>query len=113
MDTKYYYRLYIKKDDRVNNNWDKQWYIWYFLRPLVSMIAGRVSWLFLKAGVLVLDAQQTADSNYYGYFALSFIAGYNVDNFLRKIEEVVKSIRGIEKTRGNREEKVEKEIIHQ
>nr|WJR86142.1 hypothetical protein [Enterobacter hormaechei subsp. steigerwaltii] len=35
-----------------------------------------------------------------GFFALAFIAGFNVDKFVAKIEEVAKAVWGIEKTRS-------------
>ncbi|ATZ30282.1 hypothetical protein EC2864350_4874 [Escherichia coli 2864350] len=36
-----------------------------------------------------------------GFFALAFIAGFNVDKFVAKIEEVAKAVWGIEKTRSS------------
>jgi hypothetical protein len=35
----------------------------------------------------------------FGYLAVAFIAGYNVDNFLKKIESIAKSSWGIGKSR--------------
>jgi hypothetical protein len=35
--------------------------------------------------------------------AIAFIAGYNVDNFMKKLEEVASSIWGIKKSRASQE----------
>ncbi|MCB0696664.1 MAG: hypothetical protein KDC07_04835, partial [Chitinophagaceae bacterium] len=51
-------------------NWDKAWYPWYFIRPVVSIITGGISFVFLKAGLLVLEAQKdTAETNHWGFYA--------------------------------------------
>ena len=76
------------------------WHVWYFIRPLTSTIAGAISYLFLKAGLLVLESSSNAGSSEMGFFALAFIAGFNVDKFVAKIEEVAKAVWGIEKTRS-------------
>lgn len=83
----------------VYKDWTEDWYVWYFLRPLTSAIAGGVSFIFMKAGLLVLDAASDPQSLPYGYLALAFVAGYNVDNFLRKLESVAKTLWGIKETR--------------
>ncbi len=85
----------------VHNNWNKDWHAWYFLRPLASLISGGVSYLFLKAGLLVLDSSRTTDSSEIGFFALAFVAGLNVDKFVAKIESVAQAIWGIEKSRSS------------
>ncbi|NQT62977.1 MAG: hypothetical protein HQ556_08485 [Candidatus Marinimicrobia bacterium] len=82
----------------VRNDWDPQWYVWYYIRPLTSSISGFVSYIFLKAGLLVLDAKQVDVDIMYGYLAFAFIAGYNVDNFMKKIEEIARTLWGINKT---------------
>ena len=41
----------------VRKCWDEQWHPWYYIRPVVSLISGGVSWLFLSAGLLILDAE--------------------------------------------------------
>ncbi len=90
--------IYLNKS--VHKRWDKDWYVWYYLRPLTSLISGFVSSIFLKAGLLTLDASE--GSTTFGYLAIAFIAGYNVDNFLKKIEDVAKTVWGIDKSRvGN------------
>lgn len=94
--------VYLNKS--VHKRWDKDWHVWYYLRPLTSLISGLISSIFLKAGLLVLDAVEGEMS--FGYLAVAFIAGYNVDNFLKKIEDVAKTIWGIDKSRvGGDDEK--------
>lgn len=88
----------------VKGNWDKNWEVWYYLRPLTSGISGFISLVFLKAGLLVLEADQNPDAIAYGYLAIAFIAGYNVDNFMKKIEAVAQTIWGIQKSNASEEE---------
>ena len=84
----------------VRKKWDKEWQPWYYIRPFVSLISGGVSWLFLKAGLLVLDASNASESSSLGFLALSFIAGYNVDKFMSKLEQLSEAAWGIEKSRS-------------
>jgi hypothetical protein len=62
-----------------------------------------VSWLFLKAGLIVLESSQNPNSSNLGLYALAFIAGLNVDRFLGKLEEIAQSIWGIEKSRASKD----------
>ncbi len=87
----------------VKGEWSKQWEVWYFLRPIVSLLSGGVSYIFLKAGLLVLEAQEIDGSSNYGFLALAFIAGLNVDNFIRKIESIAESAWGIGKSRASKD----------
>ena len=84
----------------VRKQWDSEWHPWYYIRPFVSLISGGVSWLFLKAGLLVLDASNAAESSNLGFLALAFIAGYNVDKFMSKLEQLSEAAWGIEKSRS-------------
>lgn len=84
----------------VHDRWTKSWEIWYYLRPITSFICGIVAYIFLKAGLVVLDASQNTDAGNFGYYAFAFFAGLNVDKFVAKIEEIGKSLFGIEKTRN-------------
>jgi hypothetical protein len=88
--------IYLNKC--VHKRWDTDWHTWYFLRPITSTISGGVSYLFLKAGLLILDSKAGSDSSEIGFFALAFIAGLNVDKFFAKIEDVAKTLWGIEKS---------------
>jgi len=46
----------------------------------------------------------SAESSYnYGVYALSFVAGLNVDNFIKKVESTFKEIAGIRKSRISEE----------
>lgn len=85
----------------VRDDWNPKWSPWYFIRPIVSMLSGGISWLFLRAGILVLDADTSQEPNNIGFLALAFIAGYNVDKFMEKIEQLSKAAWGIEKSRAS------------
>jgi len=83
----------------VHRHWDKRWEVWYYLRPLASAVTGLVAYIFLKASVIVLEGSQGANTGLYGYMVFSFIAGYNVDRFLKKMEEVAQSKFGVRPSR--------------
>jgi uncharacterized YccA/Bax inhibitor family protein len=85
----------------VKKQWSNEWLPWYIIRPIVSLICGGVSFLFLKAGLLVLEAKKGTDASNFGFFALAFIAGMNVDKFISKIEDLAQATWGIEKSRSN------------
>jgi hypothetical protein len=84
----------------VRQSWDENWEVWYYIRPLTSAISGLAAFIFLKAGLLVLEASEGLNSGDYGYLAFAFIAGLNVDKFIVKIEEIAKATFGIEKSRS-------------
>jgi len=86
----------------VFNRWSENWRPWYFIRPIVSFIYGVVSFLFLKAGLIVLEAKQTASPTNLAFYALAFIAGLNVDKFIEKIEDIAQVTWGIKKSRTAR-----------
>lgn len=85
----------------VHDNWDSAWTVWYYLRPIVSLVCGAVSYVFLKAGLIFLDASQEVDQGTFGYLAFSFLAGLNVDKFVKKLEDVGKAVFGIEPSRSS------------
>lgn len=87
----------------VKKQWDKIWYPWYITRPVVSLITGGISFVFLKAGLLVLEARSENESSFLGFYALAFIAGLNVDKFISKIEDLAQATWGIEKSRASKE----------
>ncbi len=84
----------------VEKNWGSDWYTWYFVRPIVSVVCGGISYLFLKAGLLILESHQQEGATEIGFYALAFIAGLNVDKFIAKIEDVAQAVWGIEKSRS-------------
>ena len=88
----------------VHNRWSEVWLPWYFIRPLVSVICGAVSFLFLKAGLLVLEARQSDSPSNLAFYALAFIAGLNVDKFLEKLEDIAQVTWGINKSRTARKD---------
>lgn len=79
--------------------WSSDWYPWYIIRPIVSAGSGAVAYLFLKAGLLILESGTHPDASKLGFYAISFVAGLNVDKFMKKIEDVAQSVWGIEKSR--------------
>ena len=89
----------------VRKAWDDSWQPWYYIRPLVSHLCGAISFVFLKAGLLLLEAEPKAQTTDLGFLALAFIAGLNVDKFITKIEDVAQATWGIEKSRTAKEGK--------
>ncbi len=59
-----------------------EWVVWFIIRPIASAICGGVSYLFLKAGLLVLQAKKEPDSSDLGFLAFALIAGLNGNMFL-------------------------------
>ncbi len=94
--------IYVNKC--VKKKWDVEWETWYYLRPIASSLSGFAAYIFLKAGLLILEAFQEANSGNYGFLAVAFIAGLNVDKFVQKIEDIAKSTFGIDKSRSSTEE---------
>ncbi|CAH2900334.1 MAG: hypothetical protein PCALPYG88_4266 [uncultured Paraburkholderia sp.] len=84
----------------VRKSWSTDWHCWYFLRPITSIVCGGVSFLFLKAGLLVLESGTKNNASEIGFYALAFIAGLNVDKFVGKIEDVAQAVWGIDKSRS-------------
>lgn len=105
----------IYKNRCVNKCWDPNWEVWYYIRPITSLISGFVSSIFMKAGLLVLDSGSKEEPAIYGYLVIAFIAGYNVDNFLKKLEDIATSIWGINKTgtaSNQKEENTNKDTLN-
>lgn len=94
----------------VRNQWDTHWHVWYVLRPVVSGASGAVSFLFLKAGLLVLESGTKPDASELGFYALAFVAGFNVDKFIKKLEDLSEAIWGIEKSRAGQTKPEEQSI---
>ena len=82
--------------------WDNRWIVWHIIRPFLSFICGIISLLFVKAGLLIFEGSGNESQSYYGVYALAFIAGLNVGNFINKIESIFKELAGIEQTRASR-----------
>ena len=85
----------------VRKDWDDDWQPWYYIRPFISLVCRGVSYIFLKAGLLVLESSQSSNTTDLGFFALAFIAGLNVDKFISKIEDVAHATFGIDKSRSS------------
>jgi hypothetical protein len=86
----------------VRKDWDPSWLPWYYIRPFVSLVCGGISCLFLKAGLLVLESSPKQGSTDLGFIALAFIAGFNVDKFISKIEDISQATWGIEKSKASK-----------
>lgn len=71
------------------------------LRPIASIISGGASFLFLKAGLLILESKEASTSSDTGFLALAFVAGLNVDKFLGKLESIAQAVWGIDKSRAS------------
>lgn len=83
----------------VFDRWSEKWLPWYFIRPIVSFICGVISYMFLKSGLIVLEAQQSDTPTNLAFYALAFIAGLNVDKFIEKLEDIAQVTWGIKKSR--------------
>ena len=92
--------LYLNKC--VRKKWDADWIVWYYIRPVVSLLCGAISRLFLKAGLIILDAKTGTDPIHAGFWSLAFLAGYNCDKFLQRIESIGKMVFGIETSRASK-----------
>jgi hypothetical protein len=88
----------------VRKQWDRGWLPWYFLRPIVSLVLGGVGYLFVKSGLMLLGATQDQTESQLGVWAMSFIAGLNVDRFLAKIEDIGSTVWGVEPSRQSQPE---------
>ena len=86
----------------VRKQWDVAWLPWYLLRPIVSLVLGGVSYLFVKSGLLLLGATQDQSGSQLGIWAMSYIAGLNVDRFLAKIEDIGSTVWGVEPSRQSK-----------
>lgn len=93
--------IYVNRS--IKNCWDENWETWYYLRPIASAATGLVAYIFIKASILVLEAEQAEGAGLYGHLAFSFLAGYNVDRFLRMIEDIARSKFRVEATAPHRE----------
>jgi hypothetical protein len=86
----------------VRNDWDDRWRAWYVIRPFTSLVVGGISYVFLRAGLLVLDSSHGSDATDLGFLALAFIAGLNVDGILNRLEQVAETTWGIPPSRMSR-----------
>lgn len=87
----------------VHKRWSLDWLPWYLIRPVVGCIFGGISYVILKAGLLLLDAEESTGDLNYGFLTLAFISGFNVDRFVKRMEEAAKATFGIEPSRTAQE----------
>jgi len=86
----------------VYKQWTLTWVPWYFIRPIVSLTLGGVSYLFVKSGLLLFGATQEQNASQLGIWAVAFLAGLNVDKFLAKIESIGQTVWGLEPSRQSK-----------
>lgn len=80
-------------------DWDNDWIPWYYLRPIVSGMAGLISLLFVKTGLILFGNTLTGaeEDKTLLYVAFAFICGYSIENFIEKIEKISESKKGLTK----------------
>ncbi|WP_139442689.1 hypothetical protein [Aeromonas veronii] len=84
----------------IRKSWDTSWLSWYFLRPITAAILGGMSEIFVQTGLMALsDSASTSNSVY----LIAFVAGLNVDRFLKKLEGQISSTLGVEPSRASNE----------
>ena len=88
----------------VHKTWSLDWLPWYFIRPVVSLILGGVSYLFVKSGLLLFGASQEPSASQLGIWAVAFLAGLNVDKFVAKVESIGQTVWGLEPSRQSKPE---------
>lgn len=89
----------------VKKQWDENFWVWYAIRPIVSLIIGAISYLFIKAGLMIFSSSEEYQLNEYSIWALAFISGLNVDKFLKKLESVGETVWGIAPSNMAKEQK--------
>lgn len=72
-------------------------HLWgYILAPVLNIIIGVIVYALLQSGLLVLTGSFTGDnhqvSSAFGFLAIGCIAGYNWDDFIKKLEELSKKL---------------------
>ena len=85
----------------VRDQWNEKWKPWYFIRPVVSFLSGAISYVFVRAGLILLEAEPETEASHLGLYAVAFIAGLNVDRFIEKLEEIAANVWGIKKSRAS------------
>lgn len=83
----------------VKKEWDENWIVWYLLRPLLSIVVGGISYLFIKAGLVLFNSSGQSEINQLSIWSLAFLSGLNVDNFIKKIESIGETVWGISPSR--------------
>ena len=79
----------------VRKCWDESYVVWYFVRPIASLIIGGISYLFIKAGLVLFSTAEHYEINQLSIWSLAFLSGLNVDKFLKKLESIGEMLWGI------------------
>ena len=93
----------------VKKQWDENWIVWYLLRPLLSAVVGGVSYLFIKAGLVLFNSSGQSEINHLSIWSLAFLSGMNVDNFIKKIESIGETVWGISPSRTSNKKEASNE----
>ena len=79
----------------VRKCWDESYVVWYFVRPIARLIIGGISYLFIKAGLVLFSTAEHYEINQLSIWSLAFLSGLNVDKFLKKLESIGEMLWGI------------------
>lgn len=82
----------------VRKQWDTNWVTWYFLRPLVSLILGGITFFIFQIGLVTVGVKE-AENPEYLFYVIAFFAGLNVDGFLKRFEGQISKNVGVSKSR--------------
>ncbi|QIM69278.1 hypothetical protein [Basfia succiniciproducens] len=93
----------------VFKKWDNDYLIWYLIRPILSLVIGGISYLFVKAGLVLFSSSEQYELNQLSLLSLSFLCGLNIDKFMKKLESIGEMVWGISpsnmgKTEGTKSE---------
>lgn len=92
----------------VKKDWNSRWIVWYIIRPFASSVCGALSLLFINAGFLLFEVSTTDNAVHtnYGIYAFAFIAGWNVDNFIQRMEGFCNELFGLRKPDSSKDKEV-------
>ncbi|MES0491892.1 MAG: hypothetical protein ABUK01_17990 [Leptospirales bacterium] len=87
----------VYENKSVRKNWDPDWEVWYYIRPITGSIIGFAVWLAIKSGLLILSTD-SSNINIWASSFLGFIAGLNVKNIQLLLEEIMHKKVGLSKS---------------
>jgi len=76
-------------------DFDDQYTLWYFFKPMLGAVFGLVSVVVLQAGVFTLGGEvQLTDDNRLPLYIVAFLAGFSERFFMQLIDRVITAIFG-------------------
>jgi len=76
-------------------DFDDQYTLWYFFKPMLGAVFGLVSVVVLQAGVFTLGGDvQLTDDNRLPLYIVAFLAGFSERFFMQLIDRVISAIFG-------------------